>query len=78
LELKSGEKRKILHTVIESNYAELGNLYWVGDLDRDGKPDFFLELYEHDNVDNKVLFLSSEAEKGNFVKKVAYFWTTGC
>jgi hypothetical protein len=54
------------------------NLYWVGDLDRDGKLDFYFDLSHHYNVSDKRLYLSSHAEKGKFVKYVAQFWTNGC
>lgn len=54
------------------------NLYWVGDLDRDGKLDFYLDLSWHYNVMDKRLFLSSQAEKGKLVKYVADFFTNGC
>jgi hypothetical protein len=78
LTLESGGKRQILHTMNVEYNSSLGILHWAGDLDRDSKPDFFLELYVHDNVDNKVLFLSSQAQKDKLVKKVADFLTTGC
>lgn len=71
--------RQVLHTMRESDeFLSIGDLIWAGDLDRDGKPDFYMTLFEHYNVGNSVLFLSSEAENGKLVKKVAYFWTTGC
>jgi hypothetical protein len=76
--LESEGKRQILHTMNVEYNSGLGVLYWAGDLDRDGKPDFFVDLYVHENVENKILFLSSEAEDNKLVKKVAYFWTTGC
>ncbi len=58
--------------------TDLGNLYWVGDLDRDGKPDFFTNLYLNENGDYLNLYLSSRAKKGKLVKKVAVFATSGC
>jgi hypothetical protein len=76
--LESEATKQILHTLNADYNSDLGNLYWVGDLDRDGKPDFYMDLYVHYNAGNKVLFLSSQAERGKLVKKVAYFWTTGC
>lgn len=79
--------RQILHTLrtsYEGDYGvaewlgQTGVLYWVGDLDGDKKPDFYMSLFVDDNVSNMVLFLSGEAEKGKLVKKVAHFVTTGC
>jgi hypothetical protein len=70
--------RQILHTMNIAHNSDLGTLYWVGDLDRDGKPDFYADLFVHYNVGNKTLFLSSKAGKGKIAKKAAYFWTTGC
>jgi len=70
--------RQVLHT-INAEYADsLGTLSWVGDLDRDEKPDFYFDLYIQENVVYRVLFLSSEADKEKLVKIVAEFWTTGC
>lgn len=63
-------------TLEEDDY--LGVLYWAGDLDRDGKPDFYFSLYFQDNVEYKNLFISSEAKKGKLVEKVAVFTITGC
>ncbi|HLM01689.1 MAG TPA: hypothetical protein VK400_11590 [Pyrinomonadaceae bacterium] len=79
LMLEGEGKRQILHTTNVNEYSEeLGALFWVGDLDRDGKPDFYMELYVHENVSHKNLFFSAPAAKDKLVKKVAYFWTTGC
>jgi hypothetical protein len=60
----------------ENDY--LGTLIWAGDLDKDGKPDFYFDLYVHDNVLDKYLFLSSKSGKGKLVEIVAEFWTSGC
>jgi hypothetical protein len=79
--------RQILHTMQTSYEGEIGvkewlgqvgTLYWVGDLDGDRKPDFYIDLFWHDNVSDRVLFLSSEAKKSQLVKKAARFTTTGC
>jgi hypothetical protein len=56
----------------------LGHLYWVGDLDGDEKPDFYFDLFEHYNVNNRVLYLSSFAHGDELMSTAAYFWTTGC
>lgn len=76
--LESQGVRQVLHTIKANENNDLGQLYWIGDLDQDGKPDFYFYLFEHYNVAYRVIFLSSKAEKGKLVKKVAYFWTTGC
>jgi hypothetical protein len=87
LALESEGKRQILHATptsyegdrgIEEWLGQVGTLYWVGDLDADKKPDFYVDLFWHDNVSDKVLFLSSKAGKNELVKKVARFVTTGC
>jgi hypothetical protein len=73
--LESDGIRQVLHTSSESG---VGTLYWVGDLDRDGQPDFYFSLYIQENTEYRNLFLSSEAEAGKLVKKVAVFSTSGC
>ncbi len=78
LVLESNGARQILHTMNEEYTNYLGVLYWAGDLDRDQKPDFYMELYVHDNVIFRNLYLSSEANGSDLIKKVAYFSTTGC
>lgn len=78
LTLESEGIRQVLHIIREDEENDLGYLFWVGDLDRDGKPDFYFDLFENYNAMNRVLFLSSQAEKGKLIKKVAYFWTIGC
>jgi len=51
---------------------------WVGDLDRDGKLDFFLDLSSHYNSYNPTLFLSTLAENGKIVGIFAGFHGVGC
>jgi hypothetical protein len=53
-------------------------LYWAGDLDQDGKLDFFFDLSDHYNVSDERLYLSSYAPAGQLVKLAADFWTNGC
>jgi len=73
--LESDGTRQILHTMSKKESSDLGNLYWVGDLDSDGKPDFYLDLHENDNILERTLFLSSKAENGKLIKAVASFVT---
>jgi hypothetical protein len=76
--LESEGISQVIHSVpdFEDNY--LGSLDWAGDLDRDGKPDFYFSLYVHDNVQLQNLFLTSSAKKGKLVKKIAMWFTNGC
>lgn len=76
--LESEGVRQVLHTIKENENNDLGQLYWIGDLDQDGKPDFYFYLFEHYNVAYRVIFLSSKAEKGKLVRKAADFFTSGC
>jgi hypothetical protein len=54
------------------------SLLWAGDLDDDGKLDLFVSVGWHYNMSERRLFLSSQAGKGQIVKKVAQFTTLGC
>ncbi|MDQ3798500.1 MAG: hypothetical protein M3384_03535 [Acidobacteriota bacterium] len=77
---RSDGKEQILNYLSEEGCNDcFWYLYWAGDLDRDGKPDFYLDLSWHYNVRDRRLFLSSPAtEDGKLVKYVANFWTNGC
>jgi len=73
--LEGEGKRQIIHTVQTKESFDVGSLYWVGDLDSDGKPDFYLDLYYSDYILEQTLFLSSKAENGKLIKAVASFVT---
>jgi hypothetical protein len=49
------------------------NILWAGDLDNDGRLDLFLNLSEHYAENAYALFLSSFADEGSLLKKVAIF-----
>jgi hypothetical protein len=69
------DNRQVLFTDEGSYNRDLGQLYWVGDLDQDGKVDIYCRLADGTNA----LFLSSQAEKGKLVKRVArFYWDVGC
>lgn len=54
-------------------------LVWAGDLDGDNKMDFLIDAsYHYNHIMNLQLFLSSYAEEGEWVKRVATFTSTGC
>ncbi len=77
LVLTVGTKKQTLYSVKECSFCRW-QVNWVGDLDSDGKLDFYMLLTNHYNVSNQKLFLSSKAEHGNLLKEVAEFTTTGC
>ena len=51
---------------------------WAGDIDGDGALDLIMDLSNHYNVGRLTLFLSSKADPGQLIKRVAEFKTTGC
>jgi hypothetical protein len=73
-----GNSSQVLFVVPKENSDPSITVYWVGDLDGDGKPDLLMNLSENYNVVNKVLWLSSRASKGHLLEKVAILRTTGC
>lgn len=75
--LSDGKTEQTIYSVERCNDCHW-QINWAGDLDNDGKLDFYLNLSDHYNVANLKLFLSSEAESGELVKEVAEFTTTGC
>jgi hypothetical protein len=56
----------------------LPQLYFAGDLDRDGKLDLLIDMQRHYNEWHPVLFLSTAAGEGELVRKTAELVTTGC
>jgi hypothetical protein len=56
----------------------LPSIMWVGDLDRDNKPDLLIDLSDHYNASEPTLFLSSYASNKELVQRVAYHRSTGC
>jgi hypothetical protein len=78
LVLESEETKQVLVSLPNGGNDAFWHLLWVGDLDRDGKLDFYADVSWHHNVSNPVLFLSSQAEKGKLVKDVADFRSVGC
>ena len=77
LVLEKGDERQIIY-FMSTTGDESWHLYWVGDLDGDGKLDLFANIPTFYNFSQKRLFLSSQADEGKLVKQVALFHTTGC
>ena len=77
LVLTEGKTSQILYSVDICDDCGW-QIKWAGDLDGDGKLDFYLQLNNHYNGANMKLFLSSAAENGKLVKEVAEFRYVGC
>lgn len=61
------------------DFVSLGSLYWVGDLDSDGKLDLFMDFWNYEKGYHlSGLFLSSEAKKGQLVKRFEFLAYGGC
>ncbi len=74
-----GNKQTIYYIDYSGEEAEVGNLYWVGDLDSDGKLDLYMDFYDYEKGGySSGLFLSSQAEKGKLVKLFEYFRLSAC
>jgi len=58
--------------------ADHYHLFWVGDLDEDGKMDLLLNMSRHYNVSNLTLFLSSMAKDGELLHMATQLNSTGC
>lgn len=78
LVVESGNIKQVLVSLPNGGNDASWSLLWVGDLDKDGKLDFYADVSSHYNMSNPVLFLSSQAEKGKLVKDVADFGSVGC
>lgn len=79
LVLESGDNKQVVFSDYKNEPDfELGNLLWVGDIDRDGELDFVIEPYSEKGGYSAFLFISSEAATGDFVKFAAAFGLAGC
>jgi hypothetical protein len=77
LVLTSGNIKQIIYS--QKNCDDCGwSLQWVGDLDDDGKLDFYADVSDHYNASHRRLFLSSKAGNNELVKEAAEFVTVGC
>ncbi|MEZ5425194.1 MAG: hypothetical protein R2747_02910 [Pyrinomonadaceae bacterium] len=77
LVLSRGEIKQVLYKPEKCDDC-VWQINWAGDIDGDGRLDFYMYLTDHYNVARMKLFLSSSAGKGALVKEAAEFVTTGC
>lgn len=75
--LESEGERQIVYSVDKMGDGGW-NLYWIGDLDGDGKLDLYANLTDHYNFVEPRLFLSSQAKNGKLIQQVAMFHISGC
>jgi hypothetical protein len=74
-----GVTQVIARNYYEPPYGEtIGELLWVGDLDRDGKLDLYFDEFNEKGYFGVGLYLSSSADPGKLVKLVATFAIAGC
>jgi hypothetical protein len=67
----------LIHYYEQGDYV--GQLLWAGDIDKDGKLDFYMEFYNYEKGGySSGLFLSSASDDGHLVKMIAGFSTMGC
>jgi hypothetical protein len=78
LVLVSGKSSQTLYTLGDCGNDPSWYLVWAGDLDKDGKLDLYVNVTQHYDVSERILFLSTHARRGMLVKPVAAFITGGC
>ncbi len=78
LELASNGVTQVLYSAPEGANEPAWEVLWAGDLDGDGKLDLYLQLGDHYNVAERILFVSTKAAPGQLVGQFAVFRTVGC
>lgn len=79
--MESGGRSQVVKQVyhVPSDAKDtIGSLLWVGDLDDDGKLDFYMNEFNEKGFTRTDLFLSSSASKNQLVRHVATFGVAGC
>lgn len=71
---RKGTKQRISGT--QSEFGQMTNLLWYGDLDGDGKMDYIIDFGEKEA--HTVLFLSGKAKQGELVKPVGVYYSGYC
>jgi len=71
LYLSAGDSPETLFLEQESFNDTFVELLFIGDIDRDGKPDFIFGANRDYEEERVILYLSSKAKKGKLIKKAA-------
>lgn len=71
LYLSAGNSPETLFLEEESFNDTFVELLFIGDIDRDGKPDFIFGANRDYEEERVILYLSSQAKKGKLIKKAA-------
>lgn len=75
--LMQDERRQPISAIVGGD-AGSPALLWAGDLDGDGRLDLIMDETTHYNLSAPALFLSSAAEAGHLVRRVARHHSVGC
>ncbi len=78
LELASNGITQTLYSAPEDAAEPGWQVLWAGDLDGDGRLDLYVQLGDHYNVSERILFVSTKAGSGQLVGRFAIFRTVGC
>jgi hypothetical protein len=76
--LRGNQRRELVVMKSRMSSENPPSVEWAGDLDRDGVPDFILNMPHGDVGSNYILFLSSLATDGHMVSPVAIYTRLGC
>ena len=71
LVLTDGEISQVLEKGLNLEPYWPETIHLAGDIDQDGKMDFYINYISHDSIGDAILYLSSEAREGEIVRPVA-------
>ena len=78
LVLSSDNHSQVLYTLEDCGSDPSWYVIWTGDIDSDNKLDLYVNVTQHYNVSERILFLSSTAHDNELVRELARLVTTGC
>lgn len=81
LVLEHGDTKQVIRSTYyfgEEDRDIIGTLLWVGDMDRDGKLDLYIDEFNEKGFTRTELYLSSRAGTNELVSMAATFGAAGC